>query len=92
MRDVQGSVYADLIGKPFLWRGRGEGGLDCFGLVLEMFKRTGQVLPQLNTPSNLAAVSAMAAVQFANPDWQPCERAADWERRIAGFYTFRQEK
>ena len=38
----------DLIGKPFKDRGRGEDGYDCWGLVLEVFKRYGINLPDFD--------------------------------------------
>ncbi|QFZ84628.1 hypothetical protein GFK26_18550 [Variovorax paradoxus] len=74
MRDVAGELYADLIGKPFLWRGRGEGGFDCFGLVLEMFKRAGQDMPEWDTPAEIAAVSGLVSVEFSQSRWVRCER------------------
>ena len=142
MRDVQGSVYADLIGKPFAWGGRTPSGYDCFGLVLEMFKRTGRNPPDWRSPSDIAAAAGAGVVmgELSQHQWMRCDRAAetmilfnmpinlngrrvlaathcgfmlsnsefihswedtggvtvertaDWERRIAGFYTYREEK
>ena len=74
MRDVPGALYADLIGKPFAWRGRGPAGFDCFGLVLEMFKRTGRELPNWDTPPEIAAVASAVALEFAAGNWHPVER------------------
>lgn len=34
-------IIKDLIGKPYVNKGRGDGGYDCFGLVLEVLKRFG---------------------------------------------------
>lgn len=136
MRDVPGSVYADLIGAPFVWRGRGPNGFDCYGLVREMLVRTGTPMPEQDTPPEMAAVASLVALEFAAGRWKPCgpragvmvlfhmpvvidgkrhlatthcgfmvnsfefihaweqsggvtvERLHDWERRVAGFYTY----
>lgn len=136
MHDVA-PAYGDLIGSPFKWRGRGPGGYDCFGLVLEMFRRAGHDMPDWDTPPDIQAVSGLVAAEFSQGRWVPCERRAgamvlfnmvlkvggrrvlapthcgfmlstfefihaweetggitvermpDWERRIAGFYTFK---
>lgn len=37
--------YADLLGKPFEYGGRGPDSFDCFGLVMEVHKRHGNELP-----------------------------------------------
>lgn len=39
--------YTDLIGTPFKNRGRDvKAGLDCYGLVMEVFKRNGIIIPE----------------------------------------------
>ncbi|MDR1471367.1 MAG: C40 family peptidase [Synergistaceae bacterium] len=38
-------LVADLVGVPFADMGRGPGGIDCWGLVLEVFRREGVILP-----------------------------------------------
>ncbi len=38
-------TYDDLIGVPFVHGGRSRDGLDCYGVVLELFKRRGIALP-----------------------------------------------
>lgn len=45
--------YADLIGKPFEFGGRGPDKYDCYGLVMEMYRRQGIELPDFITPNNL---------------------------------------
>lgn len=37
--------FSDLIGKPYIDHGRGPQGYDCYGLVLEVEKRMGTVMP-----------------------------------------------
>jgi cell wall-associated NlpC family hydrolase len=39
------SMYADLLGKPFVAGGRGPANYDCVGLALEMARRLGKTLP-----------------------------------------------
>lgn len=43
---ASGTMYSDLIGVPFLDRGRDpQKGLDCYGLAIELFRRHGIDLP-----------------------------------------------
>lgn len=42
--------YTDLLGKPYKHGGRGVGGYDCYGLVIEIYKRLGLEVPLLNSP------------------------------------------
>jgi cell wall-associated NlpC family hydrolase len=37
--------YSDLLGKPFLYGGRGPDAYDCYGLAVELYKREGLNLP-----------------------------------------------
>lgn len=39
-------VTDDLIGTPFAWGARGPHAYDCYGLVMEVARRHGQVLPE----------------------------------------------
>jgi len=40
----------DLIGTPYMDHGRGKSGMDCYGLVIEVLKRTGVNVPDLFYP------------------------------------------
>ena len=42
----------DLIGKPFQYGGRGPDEYDCLGLCIEIYKRLGISLPDINTPDS----------------------------------------
>ena len=42
--------YADLIGKQFKYGGRGPDFYDCYGLLMEMFRRNGQDIPDYGSP------------------------------------------
>jgi cell wall-associated NlpC family hydrolase len=39
--------YDDLIGAPYKAHGRGESGLDCFGLILAVAKQLGKNMPDV---------------------------------------------
>jgi len=62
--------YDDLLSVPYLKNGRTLAGLDCYGLVIECFKRDGKVLKDLALPecSALAAhVASLNVRQVAEP-------------------------
>ena len=40
--------YNDLIGLPFQDEGRGPYGYDCYGLLVEVYRRNGVILPTIN--------------------------------------------
>jgi len=58
-------LIADLIGKPFLDGGRGPKEYDCFGLLEEVYRRRGIMLPTEENPLSLSdkAVAIGAAVE-----------------------------
>lgn len=58
--------YADLIGTPFEYGARpGESkALDCYGLVVECFKRMGRRLPQRQFAENENVISALMSAQM----------------------------
>ncbi|MFA5379028.1 MAG: hypothetical protein WC455_24955 [Dehalococcoidia bacterium] len=60
--------YDDLLSVPYLKNGRTLAGLDCYGLVIECFKREGKVLKDLALPeySPLAAHVASLNVREAS--------------------------
>lgn len=51
--------YADLVGKPFMWGGRGPEHYDCYGLLMEMFARAGKPIRQFSSTSDLIAIANM---------------------------------
>lgn len=65
---------SDLIGKPFADNGRGPEAYDCYGLVIEVMRRIGVVLPDYNLlcgghdPAHIAA-----SVEAASADWEKIE-------------------
>ena len=67
--------YTDLIGTPFVNEGRDlKTGLDCYGLVMEVFRRFGIELPEYTANYNDAAkIHAIIRRQKMNPIWRKVE-------------------
>lgn len=53
--------YFDLLGKPFARGGRGPEFYDCYGLVKEMFERTGRVVPDFESPGTLEEIEQLVS-------------------------------
>jgi cell wall-associated NlpC family hydrolase len=51
--------YLDLIGMPFVRGGRGPVEWDCYGLLIEMFRRKGVILPDFTSPGTVEEVEAI---------------------------------
>lgn len=68
--------YIDLVGKPFKYGGRSleDGGFDCYGVVVEMGRRTGQAFPQRQFSESLAINHALMANQM--DEWERCDQQA----------------
>jgi lipoprotein Spr len=65
--------YSDLIGKPFVYGGRGETGYDCYGLIMEILKRL-DVQPEeygYSTDENMIHLMMTSAEQTSH--WQECQ-------------------
>lgn len=62
--------YADLIGKPFAWKGRGPDAYDCYGLVEEMARRCGMKVPDYHSPTVTAKIAELIA--HSMPFWTRC--------------------
>ena len=64
--------YTDLIGTPFVNEGRDpKKGLDCYGLVMEVFGRYGIKLPEYTANYDDAAkIDAIIRQQKTNPIWK----------------------
>ena len=65
MRDV--SRY---IGKPFKYGGRGPDCYDCYGLVLELLKEDGVIVPDYYSPNTGPEIVAM--VHNKIEEWKQC--------------------
>ncbi|MBQ8691286.1 MAG: C40 family peptidase [Phascolarctobacterium sp.] len=71
--------YSDLIGIPFKNRGRDKNtGLDCYGLVMEVFKRFGKTIPEYSEDfNNVEKVSALITSKTAiKSNWAKVDRLA----------------
>lgn len=78
--------WRDLIGKPFAYRGRGPECYDCYGLVIEMMRRRGVVVPDYASPNQLPDIAG--AIEGGIGEWVQCGRQAGV---AVGFYlTFRE--
>lgn len=53
--------YIDLLGTPFQRGGRGPDTYDCYGLVCEMYRRRGIVVPDFESPGTLEEVADIIA-------------------------------
>lgn len=68
--------YADLIGTPFANRGRSlETGVDCYGLVMEVYKRFGHIIPEYTADyDNVEAVNDLIVGKTAiKSNWRPAD-------------------
>lgn len=59
--------FRDLLDKHYKLGGRGPDYYDCFGLVKEMFRRNGKIIPEYKGDANFAAVAR--EVEKAKIDW-----------------------
>lgn len=57
-------AYEDLIGTPFAYRGRGPDTFDCYGLLIEIYRRQGKTIPDLISPDEGGRITAMFANQL----------------------------
>lgn len=68
-----------LVGIPFLNRGRNvKEGLDCWGLVMEVFRRRGIILPDFDVDSfAFQAIDALAGEEVGYRTWEEVYRPLD---------------
>jgi cell wall-associated NlpC family hydrolase len=64
--------YSKYIGIPFKYGGRDYNELDCYGLVMLLYKELqGIELPDFNSPSFLSEIHDLIALE--KQKWTPCE-------------------
>lgn len=69
--------FRDLIGVPFMWGGRNPAlGLDCWGLVMEIQRRFGHEIPDVDIACAQALRIHRAAQAQIRALWQPVPAAA----------------
>jgi cell wall-associated NlpC family hydrolase len=54
---MRASLYADMIGIPYLRAGRTAAGMDCVGVFLEMMRRIGADVPQYGSDPGILGIS-----------------------------------
>tara|TARA_R100001086_G_scaffold249921_1_gene191834 strand:- start:247 stop:669 length:423 start_codon:yes stop_codon:yes gene_type:complete len=59
--------YADLIGVPFAYNGRGPDTYDCYGLNMEIYRRLGVKVPDVRSPTDLDDIAAVMG--FEKTKW-----------------------
>ena len=64
--------YADLVGVPFAYGGRGPDFYDCYGLLMELYRRRGVTLPEQTSPTSQEIISAKMGIELLA--WTPCEK------------------
>ena len=65
------AVFADLIGIPFAWKGRGPDLFDCYGLIEKVEDRNGRIVPDYDSPTVMDQVHT--CIEQNKTMWQPCE-------------------
>lgn len=53
--------YISLIGSPYAKAGRGDPGYDCYGLLIELFRRAGDEIPDYASPADRDAIALLMA-------------------------------
>ena len=64
--------FDDLIGVPFEKKGRGPKTYDCYGLVMECFRRRGIEIPSFESPDGAGKIIATFGTQI--PIWKEVEK------------------
>lgn len=69
-----------LLGKPFKWQGRGPDGYDCYGLVVEIYRRRGIEVLDWESPDeefNSAALNFWGSEVLNHSNWFETEKGPD---------------
>lgn len=64
---------AGLVGKGFAYGGRGPDKFDCYGLVMELFRREGREVPDYDSPDQLDDIAALIGKEMKV--WHRVEKA-----------------
>lgn len=68
---MDSAIWGDLIGEPFQINGRGNPGYDCYGLLIEVFRRRGIIIPDLVYDDDRAQHAFLMATATRS-DWREC--------------------
>lgn len=69
--------YSDLIGIPFEYGGRGPDSYDCYGLLMELHKRQGKIVPDYRSTSDSQVVAETMRASIENKVW-----IAKWQKKF----------
>lgn len=58
--------FKDLLDKKYKLGGRGPDYYDCYGLIKEMYRRHGKIVPEYHSDANFAAVAKAVEVESVN--------------------------
>lgn len=72
MTDLNESAIIDLIGVPFAYGGRGPDTYDCYGLLMELYRRKDIEICDQRSPERVAEIAK--EMSEAMWKWQPVER------------------
>jgi cell wall-associated NlpC family hydrolase len=72
LTDFSESVILDLIGRPFAYGGRGPDTFDCYGLLMELYRRRGVIIPDVRSPTKIAEIARLVDVGLK--DWVSVEQ------------------
>lgn len=61
--------YSDLIGVPFEYGGRGPDLYDCYGLLMELHRRQGKIIPDYRSTSDSQVVAETMRASIENKVW-----------------------
>ena len=79
MNSLPDNLWSDLIGLPFKARGRGPNEYDCYGLLREIYKRRGIIVPDVLSYKDVEdpnAVNQLIVEHLTKfNDWRPCSIA-----------------
>lgn len=80
MSDIR-EIASKFIGIPYVHRGRERKGLDCYGLILEMFKEKGIKLFDINEEydEGWSWKGRNYFVENAYREWEPVESPLPWD-------------
>ena len=63
-------VYSDLIGVPFAYGGRGPDTYDCYGLVMELHRRQGLIIPDYRSSSDTFLIAESMRQSIEQGVWK----------------------
>lgn len=72
MTDLPESAILDLIGVPFAYGGRGPDTYDCYGLLMELYRRKGVQIVDHRSPRQISEIAK--SLDYGLKNWRPVEQ------------------